>query len=176
MQIICFKNRSVGRSIAFTLIFSNAPNANVILAKASSLQNGSAGGLNYGVYATNVPIYNAALQNMINQRRALGQNVFLADMFSAVDYNTMFLSDHVHPNTLGLQAIAREWLTRLQAIRPDESPQRILVVEDDRALLLNTASPFVSIHPSAISSPAPAPAIAPDSERGNRKVYRELKL
>ena len=98
------------------LVLSNAPNANVILAKASSLQNGSAGGLNYGAYATNVPIYNAALENLVNQRRALGQNVFLADMYSAVDYNTMFLSDHVHPNTLGLQAMAREWLTRLQAI------------------------------------------------------------
>src|ERR1022692_2243154 len=94
------------------LVLSNAPNANVILAKASSLQNGSAGGLNYGAYATNVPIYNAALENLVNQRRALGQNVFLADMYSAVDYNTMFLSDHVHPNTLGLQAMAREWLTR----------------------------------------------------------------
>jgi hypothetical protein len=70
----------------------------------------------YGTYAPNVPIYNAALQKVVNQRRALGQNVFLADMFFAVDYNTMFLSDHVHPNALGLQAIAQEWLARLQAI------------------------------------------------------------
>jgi GDSL-like Lipase/Acylhydrolase family len=98
------------------IVFSNAPNANVILAKASSLQNGSAGGLIYGTYAPNVPTYNAALQKVVNQRRALGQNVFLADLYSAVDFNTMFLSDHVHPNALGLQAMAKEWLTRLQAI------------------------------------------------------------
>jgi lysophospholipase L1-like esterase len=45
-----------------------------------------------------------------------GQKVFLADMFSAVDYNLMFNPDPVHPNALGLQSIAREWLARLQAI------------------------------------------------------------
>lgn len=98
------------------LIFSNAPNANVILAKITSLQNANLSGLTYAAYYTNVSIYNAALQAMVNQRRSLGQNVFLADMFSAVDINTMFNSDHVHPNPPGLQAIAQEWLTRIQAI------------------------------------------------------------
>jgi lysophospholipase L1-like esterase len=95
------------------IIFSNAPNANVILSKITSLQSASLG---YGPYATNVPIYNAALQAMVNQRRALGQNVFLADAFSAVDYNTMFNSDHVHPNVNGLRAIANEFAARIQAI------------------------------------------------------------
>ena len=51
------------------LIFSNVPNANVILAKITSLQSANLG---YGSFATNVPIYNAALQSMVNQRRALG--------------------------------------------------------------------------------------------------------
>ena len=51
-----------------------------------------------------------------NQLRALGQNVSLADMFSAVEMNTMFTSDELHPNALGLQAIAQEWFTRIQAI------------------------------------------------------------
>ncbi|MFZ0826349.1 MAG: GDSL-type esterase/lipase family protein [Verrucomicrobiia bacterium] len=98
------------------MIFSNAPNANVILAKITSLQSANLTGLNYAAYYTNVSIYNAALQAMVNQRRALGQKVFLADMFSVVDYGTMFNPDHVHPNALGLQAIAQEWLTRIQAI------------------------------------------------------------
>lgn len=103
------------------LIFSHAPNANVLLDKTMTLQNAITGSLNYGAFATNVPIYNAALQSMVNQRRALGQNVFLADMFSAVDYATMFNGDHLHPNAAGLQAIAKEWLTRIQTItvRPD---------------------------------------------------------
>jgi lysophospholipase L1-like esterase len=95
------------------IIFSNVPNANVVLCKATSLLNA---GLGYNVFATNVPIYNAALQAMVNQHRALGQNVFLADMFSAVDYGTMFTSDHVHPNPLGLKAIAKEFATRIQTI------------------------------------------------------------
>jgi hypothetical protein len=43
------------------IIFLNAPNANVILAKITSLYNANAGGLNYGAYYTNVSIYNAAL-------------------------------------------------------------------------------------------------------------------
>lgn len=95
------------------IIFSNAPNAQVGLAKITSLENA---GLGYSVNSSNVPIYNAVLQKLVNDRRGLGQNVFLADQYSAVDYNTMFMSDHVHPNATGLQAIAREWLTRIQAI------------------------------------------------------------
>lgn len=51
------------------IIFSNAPNANVILAKITSLQSANVGSPNYGVYYTNVSIYNAALQAMVNQRR-----------------------------------------------------------------------------------------------------------
>jgi hypothetical protein len=80
------------------------------------LRNASIPGLNYAAYATNIYSYNATLQAMVNQRCALGQNVFLADMFSAVDPNTMYNSDHVHPNAAGLQAIAQEWFTRIQTI------------------------------------------------------------
>ena len=98
------------------IIFSNAPNANVILAKITTLSL-DASGLNYNAYYTNVSIYNAALQAMVNQRRTLGQKVSLADMFSAVGVSsTMFNSDGLHPNALGLQAIAQEWFTRIQAI------------------------------------------------------------
>jgi len=104
---------TVDMPMLLDLIFSNAPNANIILAKITSLQNA---GLSYGPYATNVLAYNTALQSMVNQRRDSGQNVFLADMYSAVDYNTMFMSDHVHPNTLGAASMAREWLTRIQSI------------------------------------------------------------
>jgi hypothetical protein len=95
------------------VIFSNAPNANILLSKPTMLLNATAG---YGAYATNVPICSMALQAMVNQRRAAGQNVFLADMYSAVDYATMFNSDHLHPNPLGLQAIAKEWFARIRAI------------------------------------------------------------
>ena len=96
------------------ITFSNLPSANVIIAKVTSLQNANI--LGYNAYATNIPIFNAALQAVVNQRRALGQNIFLADMYSVVDPNTMFQSDGVHPNGTGLQAIANEWLARIQAI------------------------------------------------------------
>jgi lysophospholipase L1-like esterase len=96
-----------------SVMFSNAPNAHVFLGKTTTLQDSSLG---YSVYATNVPIYNAALQAMVNQRRAQGQKVFLADFFSTVDYGTMFSGDHLHPNPLGLKAIAREWAARIETI------------------------------------------------------------
>ena len=100
--------------VVINMVFSNVPNASVILAKITSLQSATL--QSYGAYAGNVPIYNAYLQTMVNQRRALGQHISLADMFSVVDYNTMFMADHVHPNTTGLIAVANEWLTRIKAI------------------------------------------------------------
>jgi lysophospholipase L1-like esterase len=97
-------------------IFSLAPNVNIICTKITSLDGAMTGGLNYGQYSANVYKYNAYLQQVINQRRALGQNVSLADMFSVVNVNTMFNGDHLHPNMSGLQAIAQEWFTRIQAM------------------------------------------------------------
>ena len=100
------------------LLFSNLPNANIIITKTTNLRNAVNG---YSTYLTNVPVYNATLQVMVNNRRAAGQNVFLADMYSVVDYYTGFLSDHLHPNATGLTNMAREFFSRIQAItrRPD---------------------------------------------------------
>src|ERR1017187_6734913 len=104
------------------LIFSNAPNANVIIAKVTStLKAVNVGGLNYSTYAAKIPIYNAALQGLVNQRRSTGQNVFLADMYSVVDTATMS-SDGLHPNPSGLQVVAGEWLTRIQSITLGGNP------------------------------------------------------
>jgi lysophospholipase L1-like esterase len=113
-----FQVATVDMPALLDIIFSNVPNANVILTKPTTMLNATimANGTNYGVFATNGPIYSADLQAMVNQRRALGQNVFLADMFSVVDYATMFMSDHLHPNATGLNAVAHEWFTRIQAI------------------------------------------------------------
>ncbi len=100
-----------------TRIFSNRPNAYVILDKPTTLSNGFiAPNFNYGAYATNVPIYAAALQAVVTRQRAAGHNVSLADMFSAVNYSTGFNGDHVHPNTAGLNAVAQEWFTRIRMI------------------------------------------------------------
>jgi hypothetical protein len=93
------------------LIFSNAPNVTVVLAKATRQENYP--GLS--VNGMNIPIYNAALQKLVNQRRALGQKVCLADLYSVVTYPVNF-SDGLHPNTNGMKQAANEWLTRLQII------------------------------------------------------------
>ena len=97
-------------------IFARLPAANIIVTKPTTLQNAAVGTPLYSSFATNVPIYNTAMQSMINARRVQGQNVFLADMFSVVDGRTMFQSDYLHPNAAGLKAIANEWLFRIDAI------------------------------------------------------------
>jgi lysophospholipase L1-like esterase len=97
-------------------IFAKLPSANIIVTKPTTLQNANVGAPLYSSFATNIHIYNTAMQSMINARRAQGQNVFLADMFSVVDGRTMFLSDNLHPNAAGLNAIANEWLFRIDAI------------------------------------------------------------
>ena len=97
-------------------IFAKLPAANIIVTKPTTLQSANVGTPLYSSFATNVPIYNTMLQSMINARRAQGQNVFLADMFSVVDGRTMFQPDYLHPNAAGLNAIAKEWLFRIDAI------------------------------------------------------------
>jgi len=100
-----------------SFIFSNAPGTQVIISKVTSISKAtSIGRLNYSLEAANVPVYNAMLQQMVNHRRAAGQNVFLADMFSVVNTSTMLVSDGLHPDAAGLQAIAQEWLTRIRSI------------------------------------------------------------
>jgi lysophospholipase L1-like esterase len=92
------------------IIFSNAPNVTVVLAKATRQENYTG-----PVNGANIPIYNAMLQAVVNQRRALGQKVCLADLYSAVTYPANF-SDGLHPNATGMQQAANEWLARLQTI------------------------------------------------------------
>ncbi len=53
-------------------------------------------------------IFCDAVQAVAAARRARGQNVFVADLFSAVNGNTMLNSDGTHPNSFGRSAIASE--------------------------------------------------------------------
>jgi lysophospholipase L1-like esterase len=97
-------------------IFAKLPAANIIVTKPTTLQSAAIGTPLYSSFATNVPIYNTVVQSLINARRAQGQNVFLADLFSVVNGATMMQSDHLHPNAAGLNAIAKEWLFRIEAV------------------------------------------------------------
>jgi lysophospholipase L1-like esterase len=96
-------------------ILAKAPAANVVVTKVTTLRNANVSSPPYLNYSTNIPVFNAAVQTVVNARRALGQNVFVADMFSAVDPATGLLSDQLHPNAVGLNAIARELLSRIDA-------------------------------------------------------------
>jgi len=97
-------------------IFARAPAANVMLTKVTTVANANVGSPPYSIYNTNIWAFNTAVQAMVNARRALGQNVFVADMFSAVDPATGLQGDGLHPNAVGLNAIAREFLFRIDAL------------------------------------------------------------
>jgi lysophospholipase L1-like esterase len=104
----------IGMTNLLNIILTNEPGANVIFTKITSLSNASLG---YAAFSTNVPIYNNALEQMVNQKRAEGMNVTLADMFSVNPYGTAFyMSDHLHANAAGLTNIATEWFTRIQTL------------------------------------------------------------
>jgi len=96
------------------MIFAKNPAANIIVGKPTSITYASI--LSYLNYGTNMPIFCSALQSLVNARRAQGQNVFVADLFSAVSSPSMMKSDGTHPIATGLSAMANEWLFRIAAI------------------------------------------------------------
>jgi lysophospholipase L1-like esterase len=98
------------------MIFAKVPAANIIVGKPTSITYASILSPRYSTYGTNMPIFCAALQSLVNARRAQGQNVFVADLFSTVNNSTMMKSDGTHPNATGLSAMADEWLFRIAAI------------------------------------------------------------
>ena len=63
------------------LIFAKNPAANIIVGKPTSITHASILALSH--HGTNMPIFCSALQSLVNARRAQGQNVFVADLFSA---------------------------------------------------------------------------------------------
>jgi lysophospholipase L1-like esterase len=104
------------------LIFARVPSAQIIVGKPTSITRATIGSPAYSSYGTNMHIFCAALQSLVNTRRAQGQNVFMADLFSAVDPNTLLQGDGTHPNAPGFNAMAKEWSFRIAAmtVRTDQ--------------------------------------------------------
>lgn len=98
------------------MIFAKVPAANIIVGKPTSITYASILSPPYSTYGTNMPIFGAALQSLVNARRAQGQNVFIADLFSVVTSPSMMKSDGTHPIATGLTAMANEWRFRIAAI------------------------------------------------------------
>ncbi len=103
-------------SALIDMVFSNLPNAHIIISKPTTISFSTLLSPPYYTYNTNMYIYCDAVQAMAAARRARGQNVYVADLFSAVNGATMLNSDGTHPNAIGLQAIASEMMFRIAAI------------------------------------------------------------
>jgi lysophospholipase L1-like esterase len=103
-------------SALLDLVFSNAPSAHIIISKPTTITYSTILSPPYDTYRTNMLIYCDAVQALATARRAQGQNVFVADLFSAVNGATMLNSDGTHPNATGLAAIASEMMFRIAAI------------------------------------------------------------
>ncbi|HEV2328074.1 MAG TPA: GDSL-type esterase/lipase family protein [Verrucomicrobiae bacterium] len=108
-------------SALLDMIFAKLRDAHVIVSKPTTISYSTILTPPYYTYKTNMYIFCDAVQAMAAARRARGQNVFVADLFSAVNGATMLNSDGTHPNATGLQAIANEMMFRIAAItaRPD---------------------------------------------------------
>lgn len=108
-------------SALLDMIFAKLPAAYVIVSKPTTITFSTILSPPYETYSTNMLIFCGAVQAMAAARRAQGQNVFVADLFSFVNGITMMNGDGTHPNAAGLQAIAKEMMLRIAAIttRPD---------------------------------------------------------
>jgi lysophospholipase L1-like esterase len=107
-------------SALLDLIFAKVPAAYIIVSKPTTISYSTILSPPYDTYRTNMYIFCDAVQAVAAARRAQGQNVFVADLFSAVN-PSMLNSDGTHPNASGLSAIANEMMFRIAAItaRPD---------------------------------------------------------
>ena len=108
-------------SALLDMIFVRLPSAHIIVSKPTTISYSTILSPPYDTYRTNMLIFCDAVQTMAAARRAQGQNVFVADLFSAVTNTSMLNSDGTHPNATGLAAIANEMMFRIAAItaRPD---------------------------------------------------------
>jgi lysophospholipase L1-like esterase len=107
-------------SALLDMIFAKLPAAHIIVSKPTTITFSTILTPPYLTYRTNMLIFCDAVQAMAAARRAQGQNVFVADLFSVVG-TSMLNGDGTHPNSLGLAAIAKEMMFRIAAIttRPD---------------------------------------------------------
>jgi lysophospholipase L1-like esterase len=109
-------------SALLDMIFTRLPNAYVIVSRPTTISISTILSPPYEVYGTNMIIFCGAVEAMAAARRAEGQKVFVADLFSVVSPPSRYLNgDGTHPNALGLAAIANEMMFRIAALttRPD---------------------------------------------------------
>ncbi len=108
-------------SALLDMIFTKLPTVHVIVSKPTTIAYSTILSPPYDTYRTSMYTFCDAVQAVAAARRARGQNVFVADLFSAITNSSMLNSDGTHPNGIGLQLIAKEMMFRIAAIttRPD---------------------------------------------------------
>ena len=104
-------------SALLDMIFDRLPAVDVIVSKPTTITYSTILTPPYDTYRTNMYIFCDAVQAMAAARRAQGQNVFVADLFSAINNPIRLLNgDGTHPNSAGLADIANEMMFRIAAI------------------------------------------------------------
>jgi len=98
------------------MIFARLPSAHVIVSRPTTISYSTLLSPPYDTYYTNMFTFCTAVQGVATARRAQGQNVFVADLFSAITNQNMLNSDGTHPNATGLAAIAKEMMFRIGTI------------------------------------------------------------
>jgi lysophospholipase L1-like esterase len=108
-------------SALLDLIFSNAPAAHIIVSRPTTITYSTILSPPYDTYWQNMHTFGGAVQQLAAARRAMGQKVYVADLFSVVYGSSMLNSDGTHPNAIGRSAIANEMMIRIASIttRPD---------------------------------------------------------
>lgn len=103
-------------SALLNLIFGKLPSAHIIVSKPTSITFSTILSPPYDTYFSNMYTFCDGVQAVATARRAQGENVFVADLFSAAHAPSMLNSDGTHPNATGLSAIASEMMFRIAAI------------------------------------------------------------
>jgi len=107
------------------------PNAQLIVAQIAPT---AVDGINARIEA-----YNADVASVVSAHRALGENVSLVDMYSALNPSTDISADLIHPNQNGYDKIADVWFEGIQKAVYIPEPCTIGLLTSGASVLLALA-------------------------------------
>jgi lysophospholipase L1-like esterase len=90
-------------------IFTNAPNALVVVAQIIPL--------GYGTNSV-IKAYNQSIPGVVQTFAAAGKHITTVDMYTGFNTSTMLGSDSIHPNTTGYTFMADHWYSVIGALLP----------------------------------------------------------
>ncbi len=90
-------------------IFTNAPNALVVVAQIIPLGHGT---------NSVIKAYNQSIPGLVQTFAAGGKHITTVDMYTGFNTSTMLGSDSIHPNTSGYTFMADHWYSVIGALLP----------------------------------------------------------